>query len=117
MTEQLFNVNGAWLNLEQTQKARGMAKKEVKEEPKVVEEVVIEEVEEVPADVEVVDEVVIEEVEAPVEEKTEEEPAEANVTILEESTVDELKAMCTEKGIEFHHASGIPKLKELLQLN
>jgi len=70
MSNQLFNVNGKWLNRERMEKARGL-----KKESKTV----------------------------------------SSIPDTVDDELEQLKAECKEKGITFHHASGVRKLKELLE--
>lgn len=84
MMTQLFNVNGRWLNRERMLKARKLG--EYSNETPVQEPV-----KEVPQ---------------------KEEPCKEECD--KECSVEELRALCDEKGIKYHHKTGEKKLKTLL---
>ena len=112
MNNQTYQLGNTWMTKKQAEKARGIDPavgygKKVVESP--------------------------EEDETPAEGTVDLSSAEAvsigqNVTVVSTSdakldkdehttyTVDSLKATCDEKGIKYHHASGMRKLKELLEI-
>ena len=97
MAQQLYMRNGKWVNLA---KAQEMRKGKTTEEVEPVMKAKTVNVEE----------------KSVIEKKTEEVVNEETTTEEVELTLDELKKLADEKGIKYHHASGIKKLKELLQL-
>ena len=99
------------MSLEQARVARGLDKPKEKVCEGLTCPIVIEEVDDkdVPDDSKIYDEVVIEdelEIEVELEEDIETEEV--------EYTLEQLKDMCKEKDIYFHHATKEKKLKELL---
>ena len=96
MAQQLYMRNGKWVNLAKAQEMRKGKTTEV--EPVIKTKTVNVEEKSV------------------IEKKTEEVVNEETTTEEVELTLDELKKLADEKGIKYHHASGIKKLKELLQL-
>jgi len=100
----LYQVNGRWMSLEQARVARGLDKPKEKVCEGLTCPIVIEEVDDkdVPKDAVIQDEVVIED------------EFEIEVELENEYTLEDLKDMCKEKDIYFHHATKEKKLKELL---